>query len=132
MEQKFINPWKWLDGMGYVSAVQISAGQRVLYCAGQSSIDAEGKPLHLADMRAQIVQSFDNLEAVLKEWGFRLSEVARLNYYTTDVELLIANLETVKERLTAAGCRPGSTILGVSRLVLPELMVEIEATAIRS
>lgn len=67
----------------------------------------------------------------MKEWGFRLSEVARLNYYTTDVELLIANFETVKERLTAAECRPVSTILGVSRLVLPELMVEIEATATR-
>lgn len=56
MEQKFINPWKWLDGMGYVPAVQISAAQRVLYCAGQSSMDVEGNPLHLADMRAQIVQ----------------------------------------------------------------------------
>jgi 2-iminobutanoate/2-iminopropanoate deaminase len=129
MEQRIINPWKWQDQFGFVQASEISAGLRILYCAGQASVDADGRPAHVGDMRAQINQALDNLETVLAEAGFSLSSVVRLNYYTTNVEQLFANWDVVMNRLTQAGCRPGSTLLGVSRLAFPELLVEIEATA---
>jgi enamine deaminase RidA (YjgF/YER057c/UK114 family) len=55
----------------------------------------------------------------------------RLNYYTTDVDKFFAAHDIVITRLKEAGCRPASTLLGVSRLAFPELMVEIEATAVK-
>jgi enamine deaminase RidA (YjgF/YER057c/UK114 family) len=131
MEQRIINPWKWQDQFGFVQAHEISGGQRVLYCAGQASVDAEGKPAHAGNMRAQVNQALDNLEKVLAEGGFSLSQVVRLNYYTTNVDQLIANWDAVTNRLSQAGCRPASTLLGVSRLAFPELLVEIEATAVQ-
>src|SRR5918997_1504805 len=78
------NPWGWQDQLGFVQANLVSGAQRMLVCAGQTSVDAEGRPLHPGDMRAQVNQALDNLETVLGEAGFTLADVVRLNYYTTD------------------------------------------------
>jgi enamine deaminase RidA (YjgF/YER057c/UK114 family) len=54
----------------------------------------------------------------------------RLNLYTTDVDRLLEAHGTFAGRLAAAECRPASTLLGVTGLAFPELLVEIEATAV--
>ena len=86
--------------------------------------------MHVEDMGAQIAQAFDNLETVLREAGLGLSDVVRLNYYTTDVDLFLEAFEVVASRLAESGCRPSSTLLGVASLAFPELLAEIEATAV--
>ena len=96
-----------------------------------TSNDADGNPLHAGDIRAQVNQAFDNLEAVLKEATFSLADVARLNVYTTDIDLLLQNWDVITSRLEATGCRPASTLLGVTRLAFPEWLIEIEATAVK-
>ena len=82
-------------------------------------------------MPAQALQAVDNLEAVLREGGYELSDVVRLNYYVTDVDAFVAAGESLGRRLGEAGCRASGTLLGVERLAFPGLMVEIEATAAR-
>jgi enamine deaminase RidA (YjgF/YER057c/UK114 family) len=129
MEERIINPWTWQDDFGFVQAHEISGPARVLMCAGQASVDADGQPNHAGDMRAQLTQALDNLETVLQEAGLTLANVVRLNYYTTDVDAFLGAADVVGQRLAGAGCRPASTLLGVTRLAFPELMVEIEATA---
>ncbi len=131
MKRRISNPWTWQDPFGFVQGHEVSGGQRVLFCAGQTSNDADGNPLHAGDIRAQVNQAFDNLEAVLKEAGFSLADVARINYYTTDIDLLLQNWDVITSRLEAAGCRPASTLLGVTRLAFPEWLIEIEATAVK-
>jgi len=131
MEQKITNPWTWQDRLGFSQAVEITGGQKVLYCAGQTSMSEDGKPLHFENMAAQTMQALDNLETVLKAAGYSLSNVVRLNYYTTDIDFFLACYEAVVARLTQANCRPASTLLGVERLANPELLVEIEATAVK-
>jgi enamine deaminase RidA (YjgF/YER057c/UK114 family) len=130
MERKIINPWRWQDEIGYVQANQISGHRLVLMCAGQTSTDAEGKPMHAGDMRAQITLALENLETVLQHAGLDLSHVMRLNYYTTDVDRFRDAYDVVKNRLAAAECRPVANLIGVARLALPEYLVEIEATAV--
>jgi enamine deaminase RidA (YjgF/YER057c/UK114 family) len=130
MERKIINPWKWQDQMGFVQANEVSDVKRVLVCSGQAAMSAEGKPMHAGDMRAQIILALDNLETVLNEAGLDWSSVVRLNYYTTDVDLFFKEYDAATARLKEAGCRPASTLLGITRLALPELMIEIEATAV--
>jgi enamine deaminase RidA (YjgF/YER057c/UK114 family) len=131
VERKIVNPWTWQDSFGFVQANEISGGQRVLFCSGQTSNDENGRPLHAGDIRAQFNQAMDNLEQVLTASGYSLSDVVRLIYYTTDVDALLANYDAVVGRLAQAGCRPASTLLGVSRLAFPEWMIEIEATAVK-
>jgi enamine deaminase RidA (YjgF/YER057c/UK114 family) len=130
MEQRTINPWTWQDAYGFSQAVEVTGGERVLYCAGQTSVDADGGPLHPGDMAAQITQAFDNLEVVLARAGCGLANVVRLNYYVTDVDAFLAHHDVVTQRVAAAGGRPSGTLLGVARLAFPDLLVEIEATAV--
>jgi len=131
MERKVINPWKWQDQYGFVQANEVSGAQRVLYCSGQVSVDAEGAPLHPGDMRAQITQALNNVDSVLSAAGFKMSDVVRLNFYTTDVDRILEAWPLIRDRLAQAGCRQASTLLGVARLYHPEILVEIEATAVR-
>ena len=131
MERRIINPWNWQAEQGWSWAIETSGAQRVLYCAGQVSMDGDGKLLHVGDMRAQINQALDNLEIVLSKAGYHLSDVVRIDYYTTNADLLMANWDAIKNRLVTAGCRAGGVLLGVSRLAFPELLIEIEATAVQ-
>lgn len=131
MERRTINPWQWQDQFGFSQALEITAGQHVLYCAGQTSIDAQGNPSHPGDIGAQVRQAMDNLDEVLSRAGYSLSDLVRLNVYTTDVDQLFASYDELVGRLAQAGVQPAMTLLGVTRLAFPELMVEIEATAVK-
>jgi enamine deaminase RidA (YjgF/YER057c/UK114 family) len=130
VERQTINPWTWQDQFGFVQANAVTGAARTIYCSGQTSMDADGNPIHEGDMGAQLSQALDNLEAVLRESGCGLADVVRLNYYAADVDGLLAAQEVVAARLSEAGCRPASTVLGVSRLAIPPLLVELEATAV--
>lgn len=127
MEQRQINPWKWQDQFGFSQGIETTSAGRVLYCAGQASVDENGKPVHAGDMRKQIEQAFRNLETVLKAAGYGLENVVRLNYYTTDVDAFLAAGDVVGQCL--AGTQPPGTLLGISKLAFPGLMIEMEATA---
>jgi enamine deaminase RidA (YjgF/YER057c/UK114 family) len=131
MKQERVNPWTWQDQFGFSQAVDVDRAARVLWCAGQASVDPDGRPVHAGNMAAQVAKALENLELVLKQAGLGLTNVVRLNYYTTDVDGLLASFGAIAERLSAAGCQPASTLLGVTRLAFPELLVEIEATAVQ-
>src|SRR6187431_2330130 len=90
VDRRIVNPWTWQDRFGFVQAQEVTGAERILYCAGQTSVDAEGNPVHDTDMPAQVDQALNNLEEVLGRAGFQLSDVVRLNYYTTDVDAFIA------------------------------------------
>jgi len=130
MNKKTVNPWTWQDNFGFAQGISVENPQRTLYCAGQTSNNANGEPLHSGDIGAQINQCLDNLETVLAADGMKLSDVVRMNYYTTDMDAMMSAYPAMVARLDAAGCRPSSTLLGVTRLAFPEFLIEIEATAV--
>ena len=72
----------------------------------------------------------ENLETVLEQAGFKLSDVVRLDVHTTDMDKTLESYGEVVGRLSAAGCQPAMMLLAVSRLAFPALLVEIEATAV--
>jgi len=130
MERRVINPWTWQDALGFVQAYEVGPANRTLVCSGQTSVDANGVPLHAGDMAAQMKQAIANLETVLEAGGMKLADVVRLNYYTTDVDAFMQGAGAGGlARLAEAGCRPASTLLGVARLFHRDILIEIEATA---
>ena len=134
MERRIINPWTWTDHYGVAQAVEITGASRTLICSGQIAVDAEGQPLHAGDMKAQLKLALDNLETVLRQADYTFSDVVRLNVYTTDMDAFVAEVAEsgiLFTRLREARCRPVLTGVGVTRLAFPELMVEIEATAMK-
>jgi enamine deaminase RidA (YjgF/YER057c/UK114 family) len=116
--------------MGFNQGEVVEGHRRVLFCAGQTAMSADGRPQHAGDMGAQVAMALDNLEAVLTGAGMSLGNVVRLNIYTTDVDAFFASYGAMAERLGAAGVMPPGTLLGITRLAFPELMVELEATAV--
>jgi enamine deaminase RidA (YjgF/YER057c/UK114 family) len=123
---------QWNEQFSFAMGVEASSPQRVLMCAGQIAIDASTMTvLHPGDMRGQISAALDSLESFLGDAGYQLSDVVRLNYYTTDVDEFMGAYDVVSSRLRDGHCQPASTLLGVNRLVFPDTLVEIEATAVK-
>ena len=125
-----INPWPWSAALGYNQAEVVSGNVRTAYCSGQTAMSGDGTPQHPGDMAAQLALSLDNLETVLGDAGMSLANVVRLNVYTTDVDLLFQHYGVLAARLGEAAVAPATTMLGVSRLAIPSLMIELEATAV--
>ncbi|MFF3849687.1 RidA family protein [Streptomyces sp. NPDC002328] len=130
MERTAVNPVPWSVELGFNQGELVSGHTRTLYLSGQTAMSDDGKPQHEGDMAAQLTLSADNLEAVLGEAGMSLADLVRLNVYTTDVDLLFRHYGVLAGRLAAAGVSPTSTMLGVTRLAIPGLMVELEGTAV--
>ncbi|MDW4500265.1 RidA family protein [Sulfitobacter sp. D35] len=129
MERTAVNPWDWSIKLGYNQAEAIEGATRQLICAGQTAVDANGNPQHAGDMRAQIDLALDNLEAVLKGADMDLGNVVRLGIYATDVDEALKNFDLMGMRFGPHQVAPPMTLLGVTRLAIPGLLFEIEATA---
>jgi enamine deaminase RidA (YjgF/YER057c/UK114 family) len=129
VERTAVNPVPWSVEMGFNQGELVSGQARTLYCSGQAATGADGKPQHDGDMAAQLALCLDNLEAVLAAAGMSLANLVRLNVYTTDVDLLFQHYGVLAARLGAARVAPATTMLGVTRLAIPALMVELEGTA---
>lgn len=130
MERTAINPVTWSTEMGFNQGELVSGHTRTLFVSGQTAMSPEGRPQHAGDMAAQLALSLDNLEAVLAGAGMSLENLVRLNVYTTDVDVLFEHYGALAGRLAAAQAAPATTMLGVTRLAIPTLLVELEATAV--
>lgn len=129
MDRTAVDPWDWSIKLGYHQGEVIEGATRQLICAGQTAVDGEGTPQHPGDMRSQIGLAMDNLEAVLKSAGMDLSHVIKLGVYTTDVDEALRNFDVMGRRFGPHRVAPPMTLLGVTRLAIPGLLFEIEATA---
>jgi enamine deaminase RidA (YjgF/YER057c/UK114 family) len=130
VDRSAVNPWTWSVALGYHQGEVVSGHTRTLFCSGQAAMSGDGKPEHAGDLAAQLALSLDNLQAVLGEAGMSLANLVRLNVYTTDVDGLFEHYGVLAARLGAAGVAPATTMLGVTRLAVPTLLVELEGTAV--
>jgi 2-iminobutanoate/2-iminopropanoate deaminase len=102
--------------------------ENLIFVSGMTSRDANGKTIGIGDIRAQTIQTLENLKAVLKEAGATLEDVVRVTIYVTDM----SNLDEIHE-IRAQYWRknyPASTLVEVSKFVNKDFLIEIEATAI--
>lgn len=129
MQRLPVNPWNWSLNVGYNQAEIIEGSKRQLICAGQTSVDSDGSPQHLDDMRGQITLALENLEAVLNQADMGLKNIIRLNIYTTDVDEAMKHFDIFGAKFGPINSAPPMTLLGITRLAIPGLMFEIEATA---
>ena len=130
MDKRAINPSPWLLEFGINHGVEVTGAQRTLYLSGQTSTSSDGTPKHEGDLAAQFKFAWENLVQALKEAGMEPSNIVRLILYTTDVDGLMSKGGELFGLISASACKPTATLLGVTRLYDPTIMVELEATAV--
>ena len=116
-------------GPGVYSQVVTSTGTHQGHLAGLVSQTADRRPVGEGDMRAQAECVMDNVRKSLDAVGATIDDVVRINVVTTDVDRYWAEAHPVVERCFR-GAPPARTVMGVSRLAGPALLLEIEVTAI--
>ena len=130
MQKKTHNPTPWLQGFGLNHGVEVAGATRTLYLSGQTSSDADGAPLHPGDIVAQYKTAWQCLLDALESAGMDASNLVRLNFYVTDVQAFMAAAEEIMPIHGEAGAQIASTLLGVKELYHPDIMIEIEGTAV--
>ena len=109
----------------------IALGYRIgdlVVLSGQAAVDEHGAVVGAGDFDAQAEQVFENLKRVLEAAGSSLSKVVKVNIYLTDMSHFPKIVELRSRYFSRPW--PADTIVGVTALALPELMIEIEATAL--
>ncbi|MBI4337566.1 MAG: RidA family protein [Chloroflexi bacterium] len=111
---------------GYCRAVAVG---NTCYVAGTTSLNEKGEVEAPGDMYAQAIAAWRTVERALREAGFSLADVVQTHAYVTDVsraaEAGRAHGEVFRD------IRPVSTLVEVKALVRPEMLVEVEAVAVR-
>lgn len=125
MNKQYVKPTKF-----YSHAVSISGTGKLIHVSGQVSWDADGRVVGAGDMRAQSEQVFKNVTDVLRAAGAGWDDVIKMNGYMVGVtpEHVSAYRE-VRTRFLKPGKLPASTLVGVTALVQPELLLEVECVA---
>lgn len=130
---RVVTPRELGTPLGMYSHGMLAPGGELLVVAGQVGVGRDGKVAG-DDVVSQTKQAFENVRAVLEAGGCRWRDVVRLQTFLTSADDIPGFMKARQELFPAwfsEGAYPPNTLLVVSRLVRPELRVEIEAMAVR-
>jgi enamine deaminase RidA (YjgF/YER057c/UK114 family) len=133
MAIKVLVPKELGKPLGMYSHGVVAPGGELVVVAGQVGMDAAGK-LAGADVVAQTKRALDNVRAVLAAAGCAMGDVIRLQTFLTGAEYIEGFMQARREVFPAYypdGAYPPNTLVVISRLVRPDLLVEIEAMAVK-
>ena len=127
--RRFLSPDSLPAPFGYSHVVDAPAS-RIVFVSGQVPLDAAGNLVGEGDFAAQVRQVFENLTAALATADATWGEVVKLNYFVRDIGEVDA-LRAIRDEYVDTEQPPASTLVEVSRLFRDDVLVEIEAVAVK-
>jgi len=116
--------WEWAKKFNLTLGIKVG---NTIYVSGQGPISPEGQIVGKGDVKAQSLQTFENIKAILAEGGATMDDVVKITVFLTDIntypDFAAARGQAFPNR------RPTSTAVATPALVLPDMVVEIEAIA---
>ncbi|WP_432542585.1 RidA family protein [Kineococcus sp. SYSU DK002] len=115
--------------------VAVATGTRHVHVAGQIARDAQGRPVAPGDLAGQVAHALRNTGAALRAAGAGFDDVVRLTFYVTGwspekIGEFTAGVEQVAAELGLPRPLPPASLIGVDFLFEPDVLVEVEATAV--
>jgi enamine deaminase RidA (YjgF/YER057c/UK114 family) len=130
MSTEFLNPPALCKTHGWTHVVATDGG-RTIHVSGQVGINADGEVVGKGDLKKQTEQAFENVRQALAAAGATFHDVAVTRLYVVNLRPEhVPIIREVRSRYVSAEHPPASTLVGVSALVGPDWLIEIEATAV--
>ena len=130
MKIEFLNPPELCPTFGWTHVVS-SRGGKTIHISGQVGINARGEVVAKGDLKAQTEQAFANIKLALTAVGATFDDVVKTSIFVVGLKAEhVPIIREVRGRYVSAQHPPASTLVGVSALVGPDWLIEIEATAV--
>jgi enamine deaminase RidA (YjgF/YER057c/UK114 family) len=129
MINEFVNPPGLCPTHGWTHVV-VARGVKTIHISGQASVSAAGEVVGKGDLRRQTEQTFENLSLALAAAGATWQDVVMMRLFVVGLKPAdVPIIREVRSRYVSAQHPPASTLVGVSALVGPDWLIEIEVTA---
>ena len=129
MPVEYLNPPSLCPTFGWTHVVSVSGG-KTIYISGQVAIDKNGEIVGKGDIRRQTEQAFENVRLALEAAGATFQQVVKTSLFVVGLKSdHVPIIREVRSRYVSAEHPPASTLVGVSALVGPDWLIEIEAVA---
>jgi enamine deaminase RidA (YjgF/YER057c/UK114 family) len=130
MHVHYLNPRTLCPTFGWTHVVSVTGGKTV-YISGQVGVNEKGEVVGTGDIGAQTEQAFRNIERALASVGATFQHVVKTSLFVVGLKPEhVPVIREVRSRYVSAEHPPASTLIGVSALVGPDWLIEIEAIAV--
>ena len=130
MNVEFLNPPQLCPTFGWSHVVSVTGG-KTIHISGQVSINERGEIVGRGDMKAQTEQAFHNIKLALTAVGATFNDVVKTSLFVVGLKPEhVPIIREVRSHYVSAEHPPASTLVGVSALVGPDWLIEIEAVAV--
>lgn len=127
---KFMNPASMPAGPGYSSVVEVT-NVTTIYISGQIALNNAGELVGVGDLAAQTKQVFENIKYALEAASVDFQHVIKLTFFLTDISQMQA-VRSIRDQYINLANPPASSAVEVRKLIRDELLIEVEAIAVRS